>query len=154
MPGRIAGRILDLRRTRAPDAEQGDEDMSARWQWRERDGVRFLAVDYRGTDDAQELALLLEISDILRGEPVGTPVLVYNDARLPTVEYARIAMEIGRTVFKPRQTRMAILGLPSAAVMGLRTFAAVTGGRRTAAFRDEEEAVGFLVQRAAREPAA
>lgn len=107
--------------------------------------MRLLTVDYRGADDEQELALLLEVAQIVRDEPPGLPVLVWNDARLPTVEYARVAMDIGRTVFKPRQTRMAILGLPSAAVMGLRTFTAVTG-RRIAAFRDERQALAFLLQ--------
>ena len=120
--------------------------MAAGWQWRQHGEVRFLEVDYRGADDAQETALLLEIADIVRSEPPGLPVLVHNDSRLPTVEYARIAMDVGRTVFKPLRTRMAILGLPSAAVMGLRTFSAVTGGRRIAAFRDEAQAVAFLTQ--------
>lgn len=91
--------------------------MSTGWQWREENGVRFLQADYRGLDDAAEHALLLEVTQIVRSEPPGLAVLVYNDDRLPTVEYARVAMDIGRMVFNPRRTRMAILGLPSAAVM-------------------------------------
>lgn len=125
--------------------------MTARLQWREQDGVEYVVVDYRGLDDAAETALLLQLSELVTSRPVGLPVLVHNDARMPTIEYARIAMDVGRTVFKPRQTRMAILGLPSAAVMGLRTFSAVTGGRRVAAFRDEDQAVAFLVQSAVRD---
>ena len=125
--------------------------MPSGWHWREQDGLRILVADYRGLDDEAELALLLEVADVVRSEPVGLPVLVYNDARLPTVDYARVAMDIGRTVFKARLTRMAILGLPSAAVMGLRTFSAMTGGRRIAAFRDEEQALAFLVQAAAKD---
>lgn len=125
--------------------------MPAGWHWREHNGVRVLVADYRGLDDAAEHTLLLEVSDIVRTAPVGLPVLVYNDARLPTVEYARVAMEIGRTVFKPRRTRMAILGLPSGAVMGLRTFSAMTGGRQVAAFRDEDQALAFLLQDAVRD---
>lgn len=127
--------------------------MPAGWHWREESGVKVLVADYRGLDDAGDLALLLEVSEIVRSEPVGLPVLVYNDARLPTVDYARVAMDVGRTVFKARETRMAILGLPSAAVMGLRTFSAITGGRRVAAFRDEDQALAFLLQGAARDVA-
>jgi hypothetical protein len=72
-------------------------------------------------------------------------VLVHNDARLPSVEHARLAMELGRTVYRPLRTKMAILGLPPVAVMGLRTFNAVSGGNRSAPFRDEEQALRFLM---------
>lgn len=128
--------------------------MTAGTKWGEHDGVRYLVADYRGLDDAGQHALLREVAGVVASEPVGTPVLVRNDPTMPTLEYSRLAMELGRTVFKPRRTRMAILGLSTPALMGLRTFTAVTGGRSVAAFRDEEQAVAFLVQGALRGPGA
>lgn len=119
--------------------------MSGGWAWQERSGVRYLVLDYRGLDDAQAQALLLESVEVIRAEPPGVRVLVHNDARLPSVEHARLAMDLGRTVYRPLRTKMAILGLPPVAVMGLRTFNAVAGGNRAAPFRDEEQAMRFLL---------
>ena len=120
--------------------------MSGSWAWQEHNGVRYLVLDYRGLDDEQATALLLESVEVIKARSRrGCWSWFTATARLPSVEHARLAMELGRTVYRPLRTRMAILGLPAVAVMGLRTFNAVAGGNRAALFRDEEQALRFLV---------
>jgi hypothetical protein len=114
--------------------------------WSERSGRRYLVVDYARADGAQMLEILAEAVRVIGAEPEPFPMLGdVTDAAMTTAWLTAIK-SASRDVLGPKVSRCAVLGVTGIKATMLRGFNTVGGGLRALPFRDEEQALAYLLQ--------
>ena len=89
-------------------------------RWCEDRDLRYLLADYTGTTAAEALEVLGEVGRVLAAEPDGAFLLTdIRDAELDRAWVSR-ARTVTMTVFEPRRTRIAVLGMTDFHLLALR----------------------------------
>lgn len=122
--------------------------MTTGLEWRERDGKRYLRMEYRAVPTLeQRLAMTREAEQQLKAEGLGARFLVavHDLSAGEIAELARDGLAAYRTVHLPNRTRICAAGLPRSAAMVMRSFYAIGARGRMAGFEDEAQSIDWLL---------
>ncbi|MBI4941507.1 MAG: hypothetical protein HY830_12245 [Actinobacteria bacterium] len=115
-----------------------------RVRWREEQGVRFLLAAYTGATSREALEVLEEVGRIVEAEPDGA--FLVTDVRGTDLDRAWVSRgkSITMTVFEPRQTRIALLGVTEFQRLALTGMQRLGKGRRLRPVSTLDEAVAWF----------
>lgn len=115
-----------------------------RVQWREEQGVRFLLAVYTGATSQEALEALEEVGRILGAEPEGT--FLVTDVRGADLDRAWVSRgrSLTMTVFEPRRTLAALLGITEFQRLALTGMQRLGKGRRLRPVSSLDEAVAWF----------
>lgn len=117
-------------------------------EWCERDGKRYLRVDYTvGTGLEQLLEMNREMNEQVAAlEPRQRVLTVVDESQQDGMaELFKQGLTAYRKIHHPRCTVFAVAGLPRTATVMLRAFNTIGARGRLAGFRTEAEAVDWLL---------
>lgn len=117
-------------------------------EWCERDGKRYLRVDYTvATGLDQLLAMNEAMNEAVAAAGANQRVLtVVDEAKQEGLsEVSKAALAAYRKVHQPLRTRFAVGGLSRAAAITLRAFNMIGARGRLAGFQTEAEALDWLL---------
>lgn len=122
--------------------------MAAGIEWRERDGKRYLRVDYTVTQDVRVLeAMVHQVEqEVLAAGPGQRVLAVVGDPSSAVMVQVRgLALQSYRSVHQGAGTVISVAGLSRSGAVVLRTFNALGALGRLAGFQDEGPAVDWLL---------
>ena len=117
-------------------------------EWRERDGKRYLRVDYTITPEVDQLARMVRRveQEVMAAGPGQRVLAVVGDPSSPEMVQVRgRALESYRSVHRGARTVISVAGLSRSGALVLRTFNALGAAGRLAGFPREPEAVDWLL---------
>lgn len=117
-------------------------------EWCERDGKRYLRVDYTAAAGVEHLlAMSREMDEQVAAAERGQRVVVVVDEgkQEGMIELSKAGLAGYRKVHHPRGTRFAVAGIPRAATIMLRAYNAIGARGRLAGFQTEPEALDWLL---------
>jgi hypothetical protein len=113
--------------------------------WHEEQGVRFLLAVYTGATSQQAFDVLEEVGRILEAEPAGA--FLVTDVRGAELDRAWVSRAKGVTmsVFEPRRTLIALLGMTEFQRLALAGMQRLGKGRRLRPVTSLDEAVAWFL---------
>lgn len=117
-------------------------------QWCERDGARYLRLDYTVASGVEQLlAMNEEMNEQVAAAGPQQRVLVVIDQRRQDgmTELSKAGLAAYRTVHQPLRTCFAVAGMPRAAAITLRAYNTLGARGRLAGFPDEAQALDWLL---------
>ena len=117
-------------------------------EWREKDGLRYLYVDYRGLKTVDRMLTVLdEELALLKAEGPGARLLIHVDpGDRPPSQFLDAVKHAMREQLEPMQVRVAFVGISGIGRMVLRGLQLVGGGLGGLPFPDEEKALAYLAR--------
>jgi hypothetical protein len=113
--------------------------------WLEWGGKRLLYADFRGLGRKDLIPNLELTATMLEASPEQVLLLINFEGVAIHFAYLRRCNELGQKVIHPKTKKMAVLGIDGVKAAMLVAFNKIIG-QKSASFRTEEEAKGWLIQ--------
>ena len=114
-------------------------------KWLDHQGTRILYLDCRKLEPPEQVALLNDAAETLKGSPNKARVLANVEDVYLTSEFMKTMKRLGKEVFAAKVEKTAVVGVGGAKSVLLAGYNAATG-RDMVAFRTEDKALDWLTK--------